>query len=625
MFNKNKYSLRKCKKILRHSYIIYKRKKNSLNKVDQKRIENIIIFLQSAIIKKEKVSAIRLAKNLENIISENIKTTFIDQSLNFIYAISFALIIAIVVRQTIFEFYAIPTGSMRPTLKEKDLVVVSKTSFGINVPLTTKHLYFNDNLVKRGSIVVFTSKNLDIRDSNMLYFYLFPGKKQLVKRLVGKPNDTLYFYGGKIYGMDKNDKEILELSDSIYFDKIEHIPFIKFEGNIKTLSKNPKTSNSPIMFYQMNEPIAMMNINQFGNIESELITTHSNVFTKDSHVNDYFDIWGFKNYAMARILSKDEVINFSSASLVNLEDEKYYLELSHHPSIKNPKIIIDEYGRLRPTFSMSTSLIPLNENHLKKVFENLTTSRFYVKNSYAYRYGSKPNNNLYLPKLNTPDGLYEFINGTAYSVNALGITKKLSKDHPINIFSTQNAITLFNLGVEFNTLFSAMRKHQTLLPSRYAYFKDSSLYLMGREIFKKEDPNLINFLNKEREKVSFASENNPYFAFEDLGTPLNEDKSLNKEFIKKYGIKIPDNMYLVLGDNHANSGDSRDFGFVPKENFKGVASFIFYPPSSRWGRLFQPNLEIFTFPKLIVYSFTTIIIVGSYLFIRRKYRSKLKF
>jgi signal peptidase I len=375
----------------------------------------------------------------------------------------------------------------------------------------------------------------------------------------------------------------------------------------------------------MNEPIALMNINQFGNIESELIVNHSNVFTKYSKINNYFDIWGFKNYAMARILSHDEVINFSSASLADIDQKKYYLELRHHPSIKNPKIIVDEYGRLRPTFSISTSLIPLDEDHLKKIFENLTTSRFYVKNSFAYRYGSKPTNKVYLPKIIAPDGLYEFINGKAYSINALGITKKLSKDHPINIFSTSNAITLFNLGIEFNTLFSPTRKNQTLLPSRYAYFKNSSLYLMGREVFKKEDCTLVNFLNKEREKESIASEINPYHAFEDLGAPLNEDKSLNKELIKKYGIKIPDNMYLVLGDNHANSGDSREFGFVPKENFKGVASFIFFPPSSRWGRLFQPSLDFFTLPKLIVYSLTTIVILGSYLYIRRKYRSKLKF
>ncbi|NGX56960.1 MAG: hypothetical protein K1060chlam5_01214 [Candidatus Anoxychlamydiales bacterium] len=624
MLDKKTYSLRKCKKIFKHSYSTYKRKKKTLSNLEQKRFENIITSLQSSILKKEKISASRLAKNLEKLIDEKIKKTFIDQLLNFIYAVSFALVIAIVVRQMWFEFYAIPTGSMRPTLKEKDLVIVSKTDFGINVPLTTKHLYFNDEKVKRGSIVVFTSKNLDIHDANMLYFYIFPGKKQLVKRLVGKSNDTLYFYGGKIYGIDKNDKEILELSDSKYFDKIEHIPFIKFDGNIKTTSK---TSNaySPVMFYQMNEPIAMMNINQMGNIESEIITSHANVFTRNSTIDDYFDIWGFKNFATARILSKEDVKSYSAASLEDIEDENMYLELTHHPSIKNPKLIIDEYGRLRPSLNYSTSLIPLNENHLKKIFKNLNTSRFYVKNSYAYRYGSKPKNNLYLPKLDVPDGLYEFDNGKAYSVNFLGITKKLAKDNPIYNFSIKKTKTLYNLGIEFNTFFSPSRKNQTLLPSRYAYFKNSSLYLMGREILNKEDHALISFLNRERKKQSIASESNPYYPFEDLGAPLNQDGSLNKQLIKRYGIKIPENMYLVLGDNHANSGDSRDFGFVPKENFKGVASFIFWPPSNRWGRLFQPRLEMFTLSRVIIWSLAIIIISGSYTYIRRKQRSKLKF
>lgn len=39
--------------------------------------------------------------------------------------------------------------------------------------------------------------------------------------------------------------------------------------------------------------------------------------------------------------------------------------------------------------------------------------------------------------------------------------------------------------------------------------------------------------------------------------------------------KIPDDMYLVLGDNRNNSYDSRDFGLIKKEDIKGVVKIRF--------------------------------------------------
>ncbi len=46
---------------------------------------------------------------------------------------------------------------------------------------------------------------------------------------------------------------------------------------------------------------------------------------------------------------------------------------------------------------------------------------------------------------------------------------------------------------------------------------------------------------------------------------------------------IPENHYFAMGDNSANSKDSRYFGPVPENEIIGCASFIYYPFTKRWG------------------------------------------
>lgn len=48
-------------------------------------------------------------------------------------------------------------------------------------------------------------------------------------------------------------------------------------------------------------------------------------------------------------------------------------------------------------------------------------------------------------------------------------------------------------------------------------------------------------------------------------------------------LDIPDDKYVALGDNSANSLDSRYWGYVPEKAVIGKAIFIYYPFTKRWG------------------------------------------
>jgi signal peptidase I len=105
----------------------------------------------------------------------------------------FAAIIALfIIRPFIIQTFKIPTGSMRPTLIERDLILVNKFIYGPKVPLTTWRLPGLRQPV-RGDVIVF----------------IFPDdpRKFFIKRLVGLPGETIELKEGTVY---VNDKPVLD-------------------------------------------------------------------------------------------------------------------------------------------------------------------------------------------------------------------------------------------------------------------------------------------------------------------------------------------------------------------------------------------------------------------------------
>lgn len=581
-------------------------KKKTLTPSQQEQIKKALEALQNEILAGNRQRAFECAEQLEVLSGAILKKSPFEQLRDLVVALSVALIVAICVRQMWFEFYEIPTGSMRPTLKEKDRLVVSKTDFGINIPLALSHFYFDPSLVKRSGTLIFTGENMDIRDVDTMYFYIFPGKKQFVKRLIGKPGDTLYFYGGLIYGIDKDGRDISPELQIPTLSKIDHIPFdFDFDRKISATPSSISGIYSPVIIYQMNEPVARLFLTPQNQVHGEILNPPQ-IHNQDFPIaQEYGDLWGFKNYATARLLTRDQVRQLTDVDSTQLEEAPLYLELRHNPSIHSAKLGRDEMGRLRPMLGISTSVIPLNQEHLHTLFNNLYTARFIVKNGIAYRYGQDPKiagKSPYLPHLpGIPNGCYEFYYGKAYEVKWEGITFELPSTHPLYRFDPARLQLLFNIGIEFDMRYAPQVKNQHLVPARYAYFRDKNLYVMGAPLFDKGDPILLNYIIREEALRNASNTQSPYVPFLDNGPPLHSDGSLNSDFIKQYGIVVPHDMYLALGDNHAMSADSRDFGFVPQQNLRGGPEFIFWPPGSRWGAPNQPPYPFFNIPRTIVW------------------------
>ena len=114
-----------------------------------------------------------------------------------------------------------------------------------------------------------------------------------------------------------------------------------------------------------------------------------------------------------------------------------------------------------------------------------------------------------------------------------------------------------------------------------------------------------------------ASKNGLYVAFQDYGPPIQKDGSLDKNWIARFGVKIPEKRYLMLGDNHAMSQDSRYFGPVPEDNLQGAPALLLWPPSPRWGSAPEPSRPWMTMASVTVWAAACVFACG-YLFLRRR-------
>lgn len=88
-----------------------------------------------------------------------------------------AFLLVTVARSFLFDVYAVSSASMAPTLFTGDRVIVSRTAYGIRVPLVRERL--RTRLPQRGDVVVFSAPMPEGQE------------KVQVKRVVGLPGDRI--------------------------------------------------------------------------------------------------------------------------------------------------------------------------------------------------------------------------------------------------------------------------------------------------------------------------------------------------------------------------------------------------------------------------------------------------
>lgn len=619
------YSLRKSRNVLHWGYKQFQKRENTLSPTLKNQLENNLKELENAIFSGDRVGADRLARRVEEFCGQHFKKTILFYIMEIAGALVIALLIAAVVRQTWFELYEIPSGSMRPTFREQDRLTVTKSAFGLNVPLQTKHFYFDPDLVKRAGVVIFSGDGIPTLDVQTSYFGVIPYTKRYIKRLIGKPGDSLYFYGGMVYGVDKEGAPITELLEDPWMKQVEHVPFLTFEGAYKA------SSDGKIVFSSMGHPIGRLVYNRVGGAEGEIFTEGKWIKEKPFSENPgttlqtYGDFWGIGNFAMARLMNREELEKYTSFKADKVGDGVLYLHLKHTPNLSYPPPRLykegNYFGVQLPTLE---TVIPLSQEHLNKLMGAMYTTRFVVKDGRTKGYSMdddryQAGNPIFKEIAN---GTYEFYHGKAKKIGWQGLESSLPESDALYRKDPEWIQALFNMGIDMLTSYDPYTFFQTTFPHRYAYFRDGDFYLMGAPILKKGDPLLDKFVAAEVQKEKDSSTKKPYRAFVDRGAPIKEGK-LDTAYIKAFGIKVPEGRYLVLGDNHAVSYDSRFVGGVPQNNLQGAPSLLLWPPGERWGFPPQSGYPLITVPRLIVWGIAGLIFGVWYILRHRRNQTRL--
>jgi len=189
----------KAKKLIKEARALLKKKANRVTPEGKKEIEDAIEELERSISRAAKKQVEKNAATLRKSVARHVPRTKLEVAAEWAYSLATAVVIALVIRHFLVEPFKIPSGSMYPTLKIGDKILVNKFVYGLRIPFTGIRLV-DVSRPRRWDVVVFTTQG--IPDASQ-----YP--RNFVKRVVGLPGETLEVKDGEIHKFvpDGNDGE----------------------------------------------------------------------------------------------------------------------------------------------------------------------------------------------------------------------------------------------------------------------------------------------------------------------------------------------------------------------------------------------------------------------------------
>ncbi|MBL4566654.1 MAG: signal peptidase I [Porticoccus sp.] len=113
------------------------------------------------------------------------------------------LIVVFVLRSFLYEPFQIPSGSMIPTLKVGDFILVNKYSYGLRLPVSGSKV-ISVGSPERGDVMVFFPPNDD---------------RYFIKRVIGLPGDEIRIVNNQLYvnGAAAKQEPLSDMSDDPRF------------------------------------------------------------------------------------------------------------------------------------------------------------------------------------------------------------------------------------------------------------------------------------------------------------------------------------------------------------------------------------------------------------------------
>ena len=146
----------------------------------------------------------------------------------------FPVFIIFVLRTFIYEPYQIPSGSMIPGLEVGDFILVNKHSYGLKINRIGEPFALASD-PEYGDVVVFIPPHINV---------------PYIKRLIGKPGDTIRYVNKKLYvnGLPLDQELILHQSDQILLKEAfeESSRVIRLQG---ASSSYPQEFSVPLNHY----------------------------------------------------------------------------------------------------------------------------------------------------------------------------------------------------------------------------------------------------------------------------------------------------------------------------------------------------------------------------------------